>query len=40
MMIIRKNDIIYIINMKYTHTIIILPGFTMDSTDMKYYKDN
>ena len=25
--------------MKYTHTIIILPGFTMDSTDMKYYKD-
>ena len=25
--------------MKYTHIIIILPGFTMDSEDMKYYKD-
>lgn len=25
--------------MKYTHTIIILPGFTMDAEDMIYYKN-
>lgn len=25
--------------MKYTHTIIILPGFTMDQEDMIYYKN-
>ena len=25
--------------MNYTHSIVILPGFTMDAEDMEYYKN-